>query len=247
MRHCLLFFTAITLLGAPALAGPYFVEVIGGYNTLDMSTVNEFFDGVNDDNGVDALQHLDSCGSFGVALGWVQNRNMATSIAYERLSASEESSSPEVVMKLKAPANVIRFQLAYALAKLGPVIPFVQGGAGIIWNNGYLEYEDENSRIIHLDSSGSGLTFEGLIGAEVRLSDRFGLNLAGGYRFANISETKWDTWDLGGTGTVGGPDFDYSGAMVRVGLRIGLNWELGESSESENESENESEDATGWM
>jgi len=241
MLRNLLVFAVITLFTTPAFAGPYFVEVIGGYNTYDMSTVNEFLDSVNEDSGTSAFEHLDSGGSFGVALGWIQNQRMATSVAYERLSATEESSSPEVVMKIKAPANVIRFQLAYAVAKLGPVIPFVQGGAGFIWNNGYLEYQDEFGNDIRHDFSGSTITFEGLVGAEVRLSDRFGLNLAGGYRFADISDVKWDASNFGGYGTFSGPGFDYSGAMVRVGLRIGLNWDLGESSEDD------SEDPTGWM
>ena len=243
MLRNLLVFAAFTLCGTTALAGPYFVEVTGGYNTYDMSTVNEYLDSVNEEFGTNAFEHLDSGGSFGVALGWIQTRRLATSVGYERLSATVESSSPDVVMKIKAPANVISFQLAYALARLGPVIPFVRGGAGFLWNNGYLEYRNEFGNDIRHDFNGSTITFEGLVGAEVRLNDRFGLNLAGGYRFGNISAAKWDATNFGGYGTFDGPGFDYTGVVVRVGLRIGLNWEFGGSADATNEAV----DTIGWM
>lgn len=233
---------AVSLLALPALAGPYFVEATGTYSRHDMGTVNEFLDSVNEDSGTSAFEHLDAGGAWGVNLGRVYNSRLATSVGYEHLYASARSTPPPVVMHVHAPANVIRFQLAYAIARLGPVIPFVQGGAGFIWNNGYLEYQDEFGNNRRYDFKGSTITFEGLAGAEVRLTDRFGLNLSVGYRLADISSPDWDATSFGGYGTFTGPGFDYSGLMVRLGLRIGLNWQ-GDASETRDTSELQ----TGWM
>jgi hypothetical protein len=242
MRRRVLLLLASALLATPTLAGPYFVEVTGTYSRYDMGTVNEFLDSVNEDSGTQAFEHLDSGGTWGVNLGLVSRNRLATSVGFERLSASARSTPPPVVMHVHAPANVIRFQLAYALARLGPVIPFVQGGAGFIWNRGYLEYQDEFGNNRRYDFKGSTIAFEGLAGAEVRLTDRFGLNLSVGYRLADISSPEWDATSFGGYGTFTGPGFDYSGLMVRVGLRIGLNWQ-GDASETRDSSESQ----TGWM
>ncbi len=244
MRRFALPYLALSLLATAALAGPYFVEVTGAYNQYDMGTVNGYLDSVNEDSGSDAFEHLDSGGSWGVNLGRIYNNRMASSIGYERLYASVASTPPPVTMTINAPANILRFQLAYALAKWGSVIPFVQGGAGFIWNSGYLEYLDENGNNKRHDFSGGTLALEALLGAEVRLNDRFGLNLSGGYRFADVSDPEWDASSFGGYGTFNGPGFDYSGLLVRVGLRIGLNWSgMGDAGDTRDESE----DATGWM
>jgi hypothetical protein len=69
------------------------------------------------------------------------------------------------------------------------------------------------------------------------------LNLTGGYRLADISSPSWDASSFGGYGTFDGPGFDYSGPFVRAGLRISLDWGIGDASETRDTSEN----ATGWM
>jgi hypothetical protein len=123
------------------------------------------------------------------------------------------------------------------------VIPFLRGGAGIIWNSGYLEYTDDFGNNIRHDFSGTTLDLEGLVGAEVRLSQRLGLNVVGGYRLADISSPEWDATSFGGYGTFTGPGFDYSGWLVQAGVRIGLGWGIGDAGETRDTSD----DATGWM
>ena len=235
---------ASVLLASPALAvGPYFVEIVGAYDRYDMGTVNEFLDSVNEDVGRQALEHLDAGGSWGVSFGQVFQRRLAASVGYERLHASV-SSSPPPNLTIKAPANIIRFRLAYALARLGPVIPFVEGEAGFIWNNGHLEYDNEFGTTIRHDFEGSTIALAALAGAELRLAERFGLNLAVGYRLADIAEPQWDATSFGGYGTFTGPGFDYSGLVVRAGLRIQLNWGEGTPAPGEPDTPREPQ---GWM
>ena len=65
-----------------------------------------------------------------------------------------------------------------------------------------------------------------------------------GYRLADISSPDWDATSFGGYGSFTGPGFDYSGLMVRAGLRIKLGWSgVGDAGDTRDTSE----DATGWM
>jgi hypothetical protein len=244
MRRVLITLVTVSLAAvAHAGSGPYFLEVTGAYNRLEMGTVNEFLDSVNEEAGQTVVDRLEAGGSWGVNLGRVYNDRMATAIGYERLDASVRS-SPPLVMHLHAPANILSFKLAYALARWGSVIPLVQGTAGWIWNDGYLEYQDPFGNNVRHDFGGGTLALEAMLGAEVRLSDRFGLNLTGGYRYADVSSPDWDGTSFGGTGRFTGPGFDYSGVVVRLGLRIGLDWTgLGGSDDTRDTSQ----EATGWM
>lgn len=243
MHRHLLVTVAALLFATSAVAGPYYVEVSGTMNWYDMGEVNEFLDSVNEDYGETVIDPLDSGGSFAIGLGRVYNQRLATTLVYEHLFARTESNNDDVPMKISAPANIVRFQLAFAIAKLGSVIPYVQGGVGIIWNGGALEYRDEFGNDIKHEYGGSTIDIEGLVGIEIRLNDRFGLDLSGGYRFAEITDAKWDATSFGGYGTFDGPGFNYSGGLVRIGLRIGLDWSVGDSSETRDTSE----DQTGWM
>jgi hypothetical protein len=243
LRTITLLLALCLLAGPAAAAGPYFVQVTGAVNAYDMGRVNDFLDSVNEDTGAHVFEPLDGGGSWGAQLGRVYNRRLATSIGFERLRAGVESTPPPLVMTIHAPANVIRFQASWGVARLGPVIPFLQGGVGFIWTNGQVEYIDEHDNERRHPFSGSTICLEALAGLEVRLNDRFGLNVAGGWRQADIDSPEWDASSFGGYGTFTGPGFDYSGVVVRAGLRVRLNWAVGDTGETRDASE----DATGWL
>jgi hypothetical protein len=248
-RPLLLAALALALATTPVLAvGPYFVELVGAVNQYDMGTVNDYLDSVNDEAGRQAFDHLDSGGSWGLYVGQVFERRLAVSVGYQRFHAKVESSPPPV-MTIKAPANLIGLQLEYALFRLGPVIPFLQGHAGFIWNNGHLEYENDFGTTIRHDFSGSTISLGALAGAELRFAERFGLNLAVGYHLADISSPDWDASSFGGYGTFTGPGFDYGGLVLRAGLRIQLDWGEGEDAvlKETPRSPEESREPTGWM
>jgi len=243
MRVFTLLLGALALGTAAVAAGPYYVVASGGYSGYDMSTVNAFLDSVNEAAGTAAFEPLDSGASFCLGLGRIYSRRLATTVVYERLAATAESTSPEVIGLVKAPANVIRLDVAYARARMVSVIPFVAGGVGIVWNNGHVEYRDDLGHDRRHDFAGDNLTLEGLVGVEIRLGQRLGLSLAGGYRLADVKSPEWDATSFGGYGTFTEGEFDYSGPVARVGLRIGLGWQTGDAGETRDASEG----ATGWM
>jgi len=220
----LVFLAIASLAGAAQAAGPYFVEITGGYSHYDMTTVNDFIDSVNEDAGIDALEHLDGGRGFGVALGKVFTDRISTAVVWEKLRANMESSAPEVELEIHAPAHIFAGQFTYRLTSLGPVDLTAQGAAGIITTSGHVEYRDENDIQTKHEYSGNTILFEGLLGAQIALSKRFDFTVQGGYRQAKIKSTDWEGDSFGGYGTFSGPGMNYSGLMVRAGLRIGLNW-----------------------
>jgi hypothetical protein len=190
MHRPLLIAGLALLFASSVLAGPYFVEVSGGYSWYDMGTVNEFVDTVNEEAGTQALDDLEGGPAFGVALGYVSQSRIITAIGYERLVSTLEESTPEARLKIKSPGNIFRLQVGYSLGTKGRVRPFVMGGGGIVTTNGHIEVAYDGTDNRH-DFRGTALMLEALAGANILVGDRYAIMVAGGYRLADVDEPKW--------------------------------------------------------
>ena len=63
MRRVLITLVTVSLAAvAHAGSGPYFLEVTGAYNRLEMGTVNEFLDSVNEEAGQTVVDRLEAGG-----------------------------------------------------------------------------------------------------------------------------------------------------------------------------------------
>ncbi len=233
----LLSVVAACAIASPALAAaptPW-LTVAGSWATYAMNDVNEGI-GVTNTFGpmldvtgltIGRMNEVNNGFGFGVAAGVDLPAGLALGLGYERLFASTDApftlattiGDISGTMTLKLPANAFRALAEYRLPAPGPLSVRLGVAGGVVSHAGGLEVSVSGLKQT-LDLTGTGPLFEGYLSGEWRSAPMLSFLGSAGYRYAKINDIKAEGFGL--SETVPGMSVDYSGLLLRLGLKLSL-------------------------
>ena len=189
----------------------------GSHGRYSMGDVNRDLDELNTELKQTSL-HLapitdgPGCGaSAGVDLG----KSLSLGIGYDRLFASSGVADATTYFRYRVPAHELRGMVEYAFPRRGPMGARVGVAAGQMRVTGHIVGDNV------VEVRGTAPLFEAYLGGDWWGQPRCGLTATAGYRYARVDEVT-----IGGKVAVK-PDganyrLDYSGILLRLGLKIPL-------------------------
>jgi hypothetical protein len=203
---------------ALAQAKPW-VQVGGGFSTYTMGDVNDVIDFYNAGFTVLGLSEWDNVTkgfSFNGAFGVDVAPKIAVGVSFDRLMANADWSDATLgSLEFDMPANLFRGFGQYQFTKTPKSVFYVEAGVGMI--NSAAVYKETGVSDMKLE--GSGVTFDGGVGAEFIAAPQVSIFGTAGYRKAEITEVKSDGVKV--TDINDAPfTIDYSGVFIKAGLKF---------------------------
>ena len=206
----------------PARAEGIYLQVHGGFSTLNLDDVNDAVDAINDAAGAQYLDNLTTGWEAGFTVGYDITRNLGLGVGYARITASSEYSRDGGLIAFDRPADLFEITLDYlpddgrsVRVGAGADVGMVSSAAALRYSDPVVFEEEEDS------FDGLGFLFAGYAIVDAGLSDQWSIYGQGGFRHAIIGEVKVDG------DTVYNPDslddklrLNYSGVFLRVGMKF---------------------------
>ena len=213
--------TATVTRHAKAPQGPKvkpWVAATGCWGMYAMDDVNKDIRALNAEIAYSGVSMGEISNGFGIGaeFGLDVNPQFTVGLGFERLSASTSVGDASVTIDYKLPAITFRGFGEYRLPMEGPMKVRFGIAGGLVSTSGSAEIVAPGFGTYSTDVSGSGPLFEAYGTGEWFASPQFALLGTLGYRYANVSETKW--------GTLNNANYavDYSGMMLRLGVKVML-------------------------
>lgn len=177
----------------------------GGLSTYRMSEINDEISFLNTIYRPGSrLDEISSGASLGARLGVGVGARWVVALVYERLWARSKGVSSEYDL----PANVFATTACCKFLRRAPGSAGIDLGIGVVTAaNGKLGPHQT------LDLEGQGMVLEGALALDSASWHRFGIQMRAGYHHARIDDVEAD-------GASTHLDVDYSGLILRAGLRI---------------------------
>ena len=199
----------VAFAAAPALAMTWGGEVFGTFDTHSMSDWKDLVTQVNAAGG--SMDNPTSSWGGGLGLrAWPNSTWMVAGTWEPIFLTRKENTSGD---KLNLDANSFQLTGGYFFPSAGNKKFGLGAGLGFYSLGGKIESSP------NIDLSGSTVGFHILGMGEWTMSPGFAVTGSAGYRFAKISDTKFD--DGSGSGSISSSpktETDYSGLMLRAGL-----------------------------
>ncbi len=232
----LLSVVAACAIASPALAAtptPW-LNVGGSWATYAMTDANQFVGAFNTmltGSGItmSKMDEVNNGFGFGVAAGVDLPAGFALGLGYDRLFASTEAPFAAAIpgvgdvsgtLTWKMPANAFRAMAEYRIPTPGPLGARLGVAGGVVSHSGAIEVSVPGEGSESLDMTGTGPLFEGYLSGDWQAAPMLGFVASVGYRYAKVDDVKVEAFGL--SETVPGLSVDYSGVLVRLGLKLSL-------------------------
>jgi len=221
--YCLTLLILAFTTSATAQSKPLLTPWIGataGFGTYAMGDVNE------DIRNVDALifakfDEINSGFAFGADAGFDVNQQWRIGVHYSRLLAGSDVGDASGTLDYNLPANAVYGSVDF----LPPMASLVKVGlgvsGGVVLAAGTVDLSVAGVGTVSGELSGSGPYFDAHVSLDLPLGTLVALTPVIGYRYANVTEVELDDQPVY-TDSGEKYDVDYSGFLLRVGLRIML-------------------------
>jgi len=212
----------------PAPGGGIWLEGLGSLNSYAMHDVNnDDVAGLNrsfNELGL-SFDKIESGTGLGVAVG-VDLSRVGFGLGYERLGAATKSGVPldvlvagyetPLIVDYKLPATALRGIVEFVIPTRGTAGARVGVAGGLVSMKGSISASVSSMSLLSLDYSGKGPLFEVYGSGQWWAAPRVALTGSAGYRYAVVSEPKIEGVKVPGFSV------DYSGFLVRAGVRLAL-------------------------
>jgi len=194
--------------------------VSGGFNTYSMGDVNDEIDAINAEISPLVMDNIKDGLGVGVQVGIDPSPSYGFAIGYQRFFASSSVGDDSGTLKYSLPANAFLGTARYLFPSERPFKLGVAGSVGVVISDGEVSLEVPGEPSVTGDISGSGPLIDGsLVGEWWNDTERFGLSVSGGYRYAKVGKTKVnDQTILNEDGS--NYSLDYSGLVLQASLRV---------------------------
>ena len=205
-------------LPASARAATVVVGGHGGYGSYTQEDLNAGIRALNARVGATVLDEIKAGPEYGVHLGLQVNRTITVGAGFARLGGSATGSARGVAAEVSVPADcwLAFFNWLPDNDNVGRI--GLGADAGLVTASGFTAVDEADGSVTRDAYEGSGLFLAGYVIGDVLLGGRASFFAHGGFRLAQVA-------DLDLNGAASGYALDYSGAFVRVGLRLGLGGE----------------------
>jgi hypothetical protein len=207
----------VLLVFLPAAAGAVVVVVggHGGYGSYTQEDLNAGIRALNNRVGATVLDEIKAGAEYGGHLGLQISRTVVVGGGFVRLAGGATGSAEGVGAEVAVPADCWLAFLNWLpdndnVGRIG-----LGADAGVVTVAGFTAVDEIDGSVTRDAYEGAGLFLAGYVIADLQLGGRTSLFAHGGFRLAQVAEL-----DLNGTAS----DYalDYSGAFIRVGLRLAI-------------------------
>jgi hypothetical protein len=216
-------------LAAQAFNEPVWLMLNGVGGTYSMSALNAEIDAINAANAGSGFSfaHVTNGNSFGGSVGYEASSKWNFGVGVDRLEATTVASDAAGAVEFRLGANAWRAFGEYALRPLGHSTLFLGGAIGIIQENGKIIDAPTGYAPVAYDTYGADPMVEGHVGGNWWVTPRFAVTAIGGYRYARVKQIRVEDAPYI-TATGERLSLDFSGASLRIGIKLAANNPSGE-------------------
>lgn len=208
-------------LAAHALNERVWLMLNGGGGTYVISDLNAEIDAVNAAYAGTgwSFARVKAGHSFGGAMGFETSGQWNFGLGFDRLDAATRASDATGALEYRLTANVWRVFGEYAFRPIGLSTFLVGGSIGIVQEDGTLIESTPGTGPLAYELGGSSPAFEGYVGGNWWVTERFSVTGTAGYRFARVKEANIEGFPLIMTNGEA-MSLDYSGPTARLGIKL---------------------------
>lgn len=208
-------------LAAHALNEHVWLMLNRGGGTYVMSDLNAEIDAVNAAYAGTGWSFAQVNGgrSMGGAMGFETAGQWNFGLGFDRLGATTKASDASGGLEYRLGANAWRLFAEYSLQPIGNSTFFLGGALGIIQESGKLIETAPGYEPVEYKIGGSDPSYEGYVGGNWWVTERFAVTATAGYRFALVKEVNIEGFPL--LMSNGEPmTLDFSGPSARLGIKL---------------------------
>lgn len=218
---------ALTIAGsAQAFDERAWLFVGGGGAKYAMTDLNEevkAFNQTNSGSGL-AFATIDKGPGFSIEAGYETTARWNFGIGYDRLLAETSASDATDKIRYDFTTNAVRAFAEYSIRPMGSNSIHLGAGFGWIGESGKVTLTSSGSPPSEEALRGTGPLYDGYAGANLWITQTFGLSGTAGYRYAKFARIHTESGYEYDSQIDGSPvQIDFSGPYVRLGFKLASN------------------------
>ena len=214
MKIPILFLILLIAVPSVSLAYESWLTVTIGYGTYAMDDLNDVIREMNATAGGDYFDEIDGGALVNASGGIIYPSGVAIGLSVETLRADTKYADPDGSLDIDFPAVALTGIIEYQFPTRTAIKPHISGEFGKIFTDGRVTLIDGGGTESY-NYEGSAIYLAGVAGADMPISSSFSIRAQVGYRLADMTDLKYNTYNVL-------LDLDYTGFFIRAGLRWGL-------------------------